>query len=75
MAVRVKGKRVLRTVTIGTSAILSVLDGKTATTQIELDSAGRRLLRDHGRLKVELALVTPGRKQDESAVLVERKAR
>jgi hypothetical protein len=74
MAIRVKGKRMLRTVTIGTSAILSILHGKTATVQIKLDSAGRRLLRDHGRLEVDLALVTPGRKKDESAVLVQRKA-
>ena len=33
-----------------------------------------RLL-DHGRLEVDLALVTPGRKQDESVVLVERNVR
>ncbi len=75
LAVRVKGKRMLRTVTIGTSTILSVLHGKTATAQIELDSAGRKLLRDHGRLEVDLALVTPGRKQDESVVLIERNVR
>ena len=75
MAVRVKGKRMLRMVTIGTSTILSILHGKTAIAQIKLDSAGRRLLRDHGRLEVDLALVTPGRKQDESVVLIERKTR
>jgi hypothetical protein len=75
VAVHVKGKRMLRTVTIGTSVILSVVQGKTAVAQIKLDSAGRKLLRDHGRLKVELALVTPGRKQDENVVLFERKAR
>jgi|GEM_PF-5765909 hypothetical protein len=75
MAVRVKGKRMLRMVTIGTSTILSILHGKTAIAQIKLDSAGRRLLRDRGRLEVDLALVTPGRKQDESVVLVERNVR
>jgi hypothetical protein len=75
MAVRVKGKRMLRTITIGTSAILSVVHGKTAIVQIKLDSAGRKLLLDHGRLEVDLALVTPGRKQDESVVLVERNVR
>jgi hypothetical protein len=75
MTVRVKGKRMLRSVTIGTSAILSILDGKTATARIKLDSAGRKLLRDHGQLKVDLALVTPGRRQDESVVLVERSVR
>jgi hypothetical protein len=74
-AVRVKGKRTLRTVTIGTSAILSILHGKTATARIKLDPAGRKLLRDHGRLEVELALVTPGRKQDDTVVLIERSAR
>jgi hypothetical protein len=73
--VRVKGKRMLRSVAIGTSAILSILHGKTATARIKLDSAGRKLLRDHGQLKVDLALVTPGRKQDESVVLVERSVR
>jgi hypothetical protein len=73
MAVRVKGRRTLRTVTIGTSAILSVGAGGRATAKIELDATGRRLLRtDHGRLDVDLALVTPGRKQDDSVVLVER---
>lgn len=46
-----------------------------ATAQIKLDSAGRRLLGDHGRLEVDLALVTPGRNQAESVVLIERKAR
>jgi hypothetical protein len=60
MAVRVKGKRMLRSVTIGTSAILSVPHGKTATARIKLDSAGRKLLRDHGRAQrpsLELAEV------------------
>jgi len=74
-AIRVKGRRMLRTVTIGTSAILSVLHGRTATAQIKLDSAGRKLLRDRGRLEVDLALVTPGHKRDESVVLVERNIR
>jgi hypothetical protein len=72
MAVRVKGKKTLRTVTLGTSAVLSIAAGKTATAQIKLNSAGRRLLRDHGRLHVDLGLVTPGRKQDDSIVLVGR---
>jgi hypothetical protein len=75
MAVRVKGKRTLRTVTIGTSAILSVVHGKTEIARIKLDAAGRKLLRNHDRLKVDLALVTPGHKQDESVVLVERTVR
>jgi hypothetical protein len=75
LALRVKGKRILRTVTIGTSAILSIAQGKTVLTRIKLDSAARGLLRDHGRLEVDLTLVTPGRKQDETVVLVERKAR
>lgn len=72
MAVRVKGKKTLRTVTLGTSAVLSIAAGKTATAQIKLNPAGRRLLRDHGRLHVDLGLVTPGRKQDDSIVLVGR---
>jgi hypothetical protein len=75
MAVRVKGKRMLRTVTIGTSVILSVLHGRTATAYIKLDSAGRKLLRERGRLEVDVELVTPGRKRDESVVLVERNVR
>ncbi len=71
--VTVKGRRTLRTVTIGTSVILSIAAGEKATAQIKLDSAGRGLLSaDHGRLDVELALVTPGRRQDHSVVLVER---
>jgi hypothetical protein len=74
LAVRVKGKRMLRTVTLGTSAILSIGQGKRATTRIELDSAGRKLLREHGRLEVELALVTPGRKREENVVLIEHRA-
>ncbi len=75
MAVRVKGRRTLRTVTIGTSVVISVVAGKTATVQIKLNSAGRKLLRDHRHLKVDLTLVTPGHKQDDSVVLIERKAR
>ncbi|MGP0100857.1 MAG: hypothetical protein ACLPUT_04445 [Solirubrobacteraceae bacterium] len=74
-AVRVKGRRTLRTVTIGTSVVLSVLAGKTATVQLKLNSAGRKLLRDHKYLSVDLTLVTPGRKQHDSVVLIERKAR
>jgi hypothetical protein len=58
----------------GSDVPVAVLQGRTAIAQIKLDSAGRKLLRDHGRLKVELALVSPGIRQDESVVLVERKA-
>jgi hypothetical protein len=72
IAVRVKGKRMLRTVAIGTSTILSIRHGKTVTAQIELDSTGRKLLRDHGQLEVDLTLVTPGHEQDERVVLVGR---
>jgi Carboxypeptidase regulatory-like domain len=75
MAIHVKGKRMLRTVTIGTSAILSIFHGKTALAQIKLDPEGLRLLRDHERLHVDLVLVAPGRKQDDSVVLVERRTR
>jgi hypothetical protein len=72
--VTVKGRKTLRTVTVGTSAVLSIAAGKTATAKIKLDAAGRRLLSaDHGHLEVELALVTPGRKQDNSVVLIEQK--
>ncbi len=75
MAVQVKGKRTLRTVTIGTRAFLSVLAGKTATAQIKLNATGRKLLSDHGHLKAELALVTPGREQHDSVVLLGLAAR
>jgi hypothetical protein len=72
--VTVKGKKTLRTVTLGTSAALSITAGKTATAQIRLDAAGRRMLSaDHGRLALELALATPGHKQDLSVVLIEQR--
>lgn len=74
--VRVRGKRTLRTVTIGTSAILSIGAGRKATAKITLDSAGRGLLSAaDGRLEVDLALVTPGHDQEERVVLVEQKVR
>jgi hypothetical protein len=67
--------RMLRTVTIGKSAALSVAAGSKAIAKIKLDSAGRGLLSaDHGHLEVDLALVTPGRKQDDSVVLIEQRA-
>jgi hypothetical protein len=75
MRLRVKGKSTLRTITIGTSEILSIAAGKSETEQIKLDPEGRRLLRDRPRLDVDLALVTPGRKQDDSVVLVRRTTR
>jgi hypothetical protein len=74
--VKVKGKRTLRTVTIGTSAILSVAAGGKVTAKIKLDAAGRGLLSAaRGRLSVELALVSIGQNHDERVVLVKQKGR
>jgi hypothetical protein len=70
----VKGKKTLHTTTLGTSAVLSLAAGKTAIVEIKLTSAGRRLLREHPRSDVALALVTPGRKQNDSVVLVRQDA-
>jgi Carboxypeptidase regulatory-like domain len=76
MTVKVKGRRTRRTVTIGKSAVLSLAPGKKETEKIELDATGRGLLSaGHGHLEVDLALATPGRKQDDSAVLIEQRAR
>jgi hypothetical protein len=72
--VRIKGKRKLRTVTIGT-AIISITAGKKVTAKIKLDATGRGLLNAaRGRLSVELALVTHEHDQDERVVLVKQKA-
>jgi hypothetical protein len=72
--VKVKGKKVLRTVTIGKSAILSIAAGKRLTVRIKLNSAARRLLKDdHGRLDVKLALKTLAGDRDDSVVLVEQR--
>jgi hypothetical protein len=74
--VKVNGKKLLRTVTIGKSAILSIGAGKRLTATIQLDSAARRLLRaHHGQLQVHLTLATLGGKQDDRVVLVEQKRR
>jgi hypothetical protein len=71
----VKGKRTHRTVVLGTSAVLSLDAHEHASATFELNAAGRRLLRaDHGRLSVQLALVTVGHRQDDSVVLVEQGA-
>jgi hypothetical protein len=70
--VKVKGKKVLRTVTIGKSAILSIGAGKRLTLRIKLDAAARRLLKDHGRLDVKLVLKTLAGERDENIVLVEK---
>ncbi len=72
--VKVKGKKVLQSITIGKSAILSIAAGKRLTVRIELNAEGRRLLlADHGRLAADLTLATHGGRQDDSVVLVERK--
>jgi hypothetical protein len=68
--VTVKGKRTTRAVAIGTSAALSIAAGKTQTVRIKLDAAARTLLRKHRLRGVELLLVTPGHRRDESVVLV-----
>ncbi len=74
-AVRVKGKRTLRTVTIGT-AIISITAGRKVTARIKLDAAGRGLLSAaRGRLSVELALVTHQHEQHERVELVKQKGR
>lgn len=71
--VTVKGRRVKRTVAIGTSAVLTIAAGKTQTVSVKLDAAARAAVRGHGELRVELMLATLGHKQDESVLLVERK--
>lgn len=73
--VRIKGRRTSHTVMIGTSAVVSIDQGKKATARIELNSDGRKLLRERGRLEVELEIVTTGhQEQDERIVLIEREA-
>jgi Carboxypeptidase regulatory-like domain len=72
--VMVKGKRTTRAVAIGTSAALYIAAGKTQTVRIKLDAAARTLLRKHRLRGVELLLVTPGHRRDESVVLVARVA-
>ncbi len=69
----VKGRRVTRAVSIGTSTVLSIAVDKTQTVRIKLDASARALLREHRLRGVELALVTPGHARDESVALVERK--
>jgi hypothetical protein len=74
--VTVKGRRTLRSEAIGKSSVVSIAAGRKGIVRVRLNLAGRNLLSaGHGRLEVELALATPGRKQDDSVVLVERKAR
>jgi hypothetical protein len=68
--VKVNGKKALRTVTIGKSTVLSIGAGKHLTLRIKLDSAARRLLRDHGRLDVKLVLKTLAGERDENVVLI-----
>lgn len=70
--VTIKGRRVKRTVAIGTSPVLTVDAGKTKTVSIKLDSAARVSLRGRRELRVELMLASLGHKQDESVLLVER---
>jgi hypothetical protein len=71
--VAIKGRRVKRTVAIGTSPVLTIAAGKTQTVSIKLDAAARAFLRGHRQLRVGLMLATLGHKQDESVLLVERK--
>jgi hypothetical protein len=68
--VTVKGKRTTRAVAIGTSAALSIAAGKTQTVRIKLAAAARALLRKHRLRGVELMIVTPGHRRNESVVLV-----
>jgi hypothetical protein len=72
-AIEVKGKRVVRERSIGTSAVISVAAGHSTIAAIRLDAIARRLLRAaHGRLSAELTLVTPGHVRDESVTLATR---
>jgi hypothetical protein len=71
--VTLRGRRVRRQTVIGTSAVLSFGAGRRLTAEIKLDAKARRLLlADHGRLKVQMTLVTPGHTRLSSIQLIER---
>jgi hypothetical protein len=71
--VTLRGRRVRRQTVIGTSAVLSFGAGRRLTAEIKLDAKARRLLlADHGRLKVQMTLVTPGHSRLSSIQLIER---
>lgn len=74
-AIRTKGKRKLRTATIGVQGF-SVSEGETTAVKIDLDATGRALLAaGHGRLAAYLAILEPGpgSARSESVRLVQQK--
>ncbi len=70
-AVRVKGRRTLRRMTLGTSAVLTIPAGTQTVVRIRLDASARALLlARHGLVEAQLALVTTGHKQHRAVTLV-----
>ena len=63
----------LRTITIGTSAVITIAAGRHVEAVIRLDGEGRRALRaGRGRLQAVLKLVSPGQKRERTVKLVEQ---